>query len=135
VTLLLDTHVLLWLAEGSESLPPSSRELLESRAASEGLTVSAISFWETAMLERRGRIALSQPTRAWRDAVLTVGIAEAEVDGEIAVEAVHLPGQLHADPADRIIVATARVRSFQLATRDQRLLAYGAAGHASVVRV
>jgi PIN domain nuclease of toxin-antitoxin system len=135
VTLLLDTHVLLWLAEGSEDLPPRSRELLESRAANEGLGVSAISFWETAMLERRGRIALSRPMLDWREAVLRAGIAEVNVAGEIAIEAVHLPGRLHADPADRIIVATARVQGCQLATRDQRLIEYGATGHASVVPV
>jgi len=134
VKLLLDTHVLIWLAEGLKDLRPRSRRTLERAAGREGLAVSAISFWEVAMLRRRGRISLSTPVLDWRRQVLAgPGITEEAVSGEIAIEAVHLPGELHADPADRILVATARVLALRLITRDERLLAYGKAGNVNVL--
>jgi PIN domain nuclease of toxin-antitoxin system len=136
VKLLLDTHVLIWLAEGIEDLPDSSRDLIDRAAASSGLAVSAISFWEVAMLVRRGRIALATPIEIWRgNALATPSVIEAPLDGQIAIEAVELPGALHQDPADRLIVATARVQGWRLATRDRRLIEYGQAGHVQVLPV
>jgi PIN domain nuclease of toxin-antitoxin system len=134
--LLLDTHVLVWLAEGCEELPRPARELIDRAAANDGVAVSAISFWEVAMLAQRGRISLSAPVAAWREHVIDQpGIVELPVGGEVAIEAVQLPGQLHADPADRFLVASARVHRLRLATRDRRLLAYGAAGHVAATEV
>lgn len=134
--LLLDTHVLIWLAEGADTLGEPARELIDRAATSGGVVVSAISFWEVAMLARRGRISLSQPLATWRQRVLaTAGLGESAIDGDIAIESVELPGSLHTDPADRLIVATVRVRGWELATRDRRLLDYGAAGHANTVAV
>lgn len=134
--LLLDTHVLVWLAEGMADLPPASREQIDRAAVGAGIAVSAISFWETAMLAQQGRISLSRPLGSWRQRVVAQpGIIELPVDGEVAIEAVLLPGDLHPDPADRLLAATARIHGCRLATRDQRLLAYGAAGHLSVSAV
>lgn len=131
--LLLDTHVLVWLAEGLSELPVRSRKRINAAAAAGGLAVSAISFWEVAMLAERNRISLSEPVTAWRQRVLAAqGIVEAPMSGDIGIEAVHLPGKLHGDPADRILAATARSNGWTLATRDRRLLDYGAAGHVSV---
>ncbi|MBN1947908.1 MAG: type II toxin-antitoxin system VapC family toxin [Bradymonadales bacterium] len=128
--LLLDTHILIWLAEGISDLPKPSIDAIQASAAESGLAVSGISFWEIAMLAERGRITLSQPLNRWRARVLEVpGMLEAPVDGEVGIEAVRLPGQFHADPADRFLVATARIFGFRLGTRDQRLLEYAAAGH------
>ena len=136
MTLLLDTHALIWLAEGLDDLPLRSRRRLDAAARSEGLAISAISFWEVAMLERRRRVSLSQPVEQWREAILApIAMQEVGVDGAIAIEAVRLPGDLHEDPADRILVATARVRGWTLATRDTRLLEYGAAGHVKVAAI
>jgi PIN domain nuclease of toxin-antitoxin system len=136
VRLLLDTHVLVWLAEGTEDLSRASRDQIDRAAAGAGIAVSAISFWETAMLAQRGRISLSQPLRSWRERVVSQpGIIELAVDGEVAIEAVQLPGNLHSDPADRLLAATARIHGCRLATRDQRLLTYGSAGHVSVASV
>jgi PIN domain nuclease of toxin-antitoxin system len=134
VRLLLDTHILVWLAEGLPALPPKSRRLINAAGQEHGLAVSAISFWEVAMLARKGRIAVNRPVRAWRaDVLSTGGLAEIPVTGEIGVEAVLLPGALHDDPADRILAATARLHGLVLGTRDQRLLDYGAAGHLAVL--
>jgi PIN domain nuclease of toxin-antitoxin system len=136
VKLLLDTHVLIWLAEGLSELPKSSCDLIDQAAQENGLAVSPISFWEVAMLESRRRISLSQPVQRWRQTVLdTSGIVEAALSGEVAIEAVHLPGTLHGDPADRMLVATARLNGWRFATRDSDILAYGASGHLSSVRV
>lgn len=134
--LLLDTHVLIWLAEGVETLPPASRKRIDEAAQKGGIAVSGISFWEVAMLDRHGRIALSTPLDEWRRVVLrTPGFAEIPVSGDVGIEAVGLPGSFHADPADRILVATARLFGLTLGTRDRRLLAYGKTGHASAVRL
>ena len=65
----------------------------------------------------------------------TPGIGEAPVTGAVGVESVLLPGEIHGDPADRMLVATARLNGWQLATRDRQILAYGEAGHVDAVRV
>lgn len=136
MTLLLDTHVLIWLAEGSESLPESSVQLVDQLRDERGLAVSAINFWEVSMLQRRNRVSLSLPVRQWRDIVLdTPGITEAPLTGAVAIESVELPGNLHSDPADRILIATARLNGWALATRDERILRYGEAGHVSAIAV
>jgi len=130
VRLLLDTHILIWLAEGHPKLPVKSRRYIDRIAARHGLAVSAISFWEASMLGLKGRIALTRPITDWRNGVLaTPGIIEIAVSGDIGIEAVNLPAGLHDDPADRFLVATARLHSFALATRDLRLLEYANAGH------
>ncbi len=134
--LLLDTHVLLWMAEGLPQLSPSSQELIDKAAEEEGLAVSSISFWEVAMLESRRRISLSLPVSKWREVVLdNSSITELPVSGDIAIESVLLPGTLHEDPADRLLIATARLRGGRLATRDEEILRYGAAGHVNCARV
>jgi PIN domain nuclease of toxin-antitoxin system len=134
VKLLLDTHVLVWLVEGMKQLRPPARRAIERAAATEGIAVSAISFWEVAMLATRGRIALATPPPVWRRRVLELtGILEEPIDGEIGIEAVQLPGSLHPDPADRLLAATARLRGHRLATQDARLIEYGRRGHLGVL--
>jgi len=134
--LLLDTHVIVWLAEGLPDLPEISRDLIDSAAKEEGLAISPISFWEIAMLHFRQRITLSLPVQQWRKLVLeNPAITEVPLNGEVAIESVSLPGTFHADPADRMLVATSRLNRWQLATRDGGILEYAAAGHVNCVRV
>lgn len=136
MTLLLDTHVLIWFAEGNEALPESSIERIDGLREEQGLAVSAINFWEVAMLQRRKRVSLSVPISQWRSVVLEAsGITEAPLTGEIAIESVELPGDVHSDPADRMLIATARLNGWTLATRDDRILRYGKAGHVSTMAV
>ena len=136
MSLLLDTHVLIWLAEGLPELSKPARQHIDKAAATDGVAVSAISFWEIAMLHAKGRLSLSRPIRDWHAMVAAVrGLAEVAVSSEIAIEAGSLPGPFHGDPADRLIVATARTRGWPLMTRDARILAYGEAGHARVAAV
>lgn len=134
--LLIDTHILIWLAEGTADLASASVARLEDVTRADGLAVSAISFWEVAMLQERQRITLSLPVRRWREIVLeTSGFTEAPLTGEIAIESVNLPGKFHNDPADRMLVATARLNGWTLATQDDRILSYGNAGNVDVLHL
>lgn len=134
--LLLDTHVIVWLAEGLSDLPETSRSLIDRAARKEGLAVSPISFWEIAMLHSRQRVTLSLPVQQWRELVLgNPSITEVPLSGEIAIESTLLPGSFHNDPADRMLVATSRLNSWQIATRDSGILDYSAAGHVNSVKV
>ncbi|MBM4345756.1 MAG: type II toxin-antitoxin system VapC family toxin [Deltaproteobacteria bacterium] len=133
---LIDTHVLIWLLEGRPELPAASLAVLEREIGLHGAAVSAMSFWEVAMLAKRGRIALLRPVAAWRQAALGLPrVVEVPLAGEVAVEAAQLPGEFHADPADRFLVATARVLGMRLATRDGRILDYARSGLVQVLPV
>jgi len=119
--ILLDTHALIWLSEGSSRLGPRARRLLDEALRNDMLAVSAISFWEVAMLRRKGRIGLNQPVDSWRTGLLEMGLTEIALDGEIAIAAAELAG-LHNDPADRIIVAAASRAAATLVSADGRIL-------------
>jgi PIN domain nuclease of toxin-antitoxin system len=119
--ILVDTHVLVWLTAGDDRLGRGSRALLDDAMRSAALAVSAISFWEVAILISRGRLELDADPAGWRTEVLRLGIEEIPLTGEIAVAAVTLP-RLHPDPADRIIAATALQAGVALMTADERLL-------------
>ena len=118
--MLLDTHVLLWFRTGSQRLGQRAREAVERAWAADDVAVSAISFWELAMLVEKGRISLPGDTRTWRRLNLSQGLNEIPVDGEIGARGAALSG-LPADPADRIIVATA-MEEHRLVTADRRIL-------------
>ena len=120
--ILLDTHVLLWSRAGVRRIGPTSMRLVEHGLRDATLAVSAISFWEVAMLREKGRIDLSQDARAWRMRILNDGLIEIPVDGDIAIRANELTG-LHADPADRLIIATA-LGGHTLVTADERILSW-----------
>lgn len=128
--LLLDTHVWLWYAQSAtDKLPAKSVAALDRVRRSAGLWVSALSVWETGMLEKRGRIQLSVPLRSWVERALAApGIHFLALDAASAIESILLPGELHADPADRFLVAGARIADLTLATRDARILDYGRQG-------
>lgn len=120
---LLDTHAIMWIAANAPRLGSQASLLAQSAVADERLTASAFSFWELALLARKGRLNLGRPANAFRQFVLDQGIREIPLSGQIGVAAVELPG-LHADPADRIIVATALAHDATLITADERLLAW-----------
>lgn len=135
--LLLDTHVWLWYAEGAAGkLSAKNIAALERSRRGAGLWVSAPSVWEIGMLETRGRIQLSAPLRSWVERALAApGIRFLPLDAAVAVESTLLPGQLHADPADRFLIATARVADLTLATRDAQILKYGRQGRVRTLAV
>ena len=122
--MLLDTHVLVWLDAGSDKLGKQARRAIEAAFEADDLAVCAISFWELAMLQQRGRIALP-PLRAWRKELLDMGLREIVVDGEIGLGATELQ-DFHPDPADRLIVAAAIRRDAVLVSADARILEWRA---------
>lgn len=128
--LLLDTHVFVWLLAGNERLGKRSRKTIQAVAEAGALHLSAISPWEIAVLVSKGRLLLEQDVGEWIQTALALpGISLAQLSPEIAVASTRLPGEMRADPADRIIVATARHLGAMLVTADGLLLAYGSAGH------
>jgi len=130
---LLDTHTLVWLMEGNDRLSASSRDFVEGAAQRGELYLSAISIWEVAMLEAKGRLTFQQDCRAWvRDVLAAPGLRLAQLTPDIAVDSTRLPGDLHGDPADRIIAATARSLGAVLVTADSRILEYARQGHLKV---
>ena len=133
--LLLDTHCWLWLQGGStEKFSRFARRLLERAAQNDALRVSVISVWEIGLLESRGRLSLKMPCSEWiKQALATPGLSLEPFTPEIAIESSRLPGEIHADPADHILLATARITGARLLTKDERLLAYGRQRHAMIV--
>lgn len=135
--LLLDTHVWLWFALGDTGrLAVPVRKKIEAAAHGGKLAVAAISIWEVGMLEAKGRIVLGMPCEKWVASALSLpGLRLIGLEPEIAVASSRLPGDMHGDPADRILAATARARDAVLATADERLLEYGVAGFMRVLDV
>lgn len=128
--LLLDTHVWIWFMLASPELATGGRTAINRAAASGQLRIAAISLWEAALLASRGRVALGRPLAQWiGEAVSAPGLAIEPLLPQIAVEACGLPEAFHRDPADRMIVATARVTGAVLMTRDRQILDYAARGH------
>lgn len=123
--LLLDTHVLIWLMNGDLSLSKKSQEIIENARKKANIFISAISVWEIGMLEQKQRIILNKPCLEWIKSSLKYGIKLLPLTPEIAIESCQLPGYAAGDPADRIIIATARIESLMLLTCDERILAYG----------
>lgn len=119
--ILLDTHVLVWLTQGSSEIGTDAQEAANQALAREQLAISGITFWEIAMLHRKQRLRIMQPLGAFRRDVLDMGVVEIPVNGEIGIEAATLK-EMHSDPADRIIVATASLSRSTLLTADQRIL-------------
>ena len=132
--LLLDTHIWLWLVLGSAVLSSAGRKRISGAASVGNLRIAAITVWEIALLASRSRIILGKPTILWvaeADAASTVTIEP--LSPSIAVKSWELPETFHPDPADRMIVATARVTGAVLMTRDQQILDYAARGHLAAI--
>ena len=120
--ILLDTHVLLWQEQGDRRLGLQSRRVV-ARALEEGqAAISSISFWEVGMRIQKGQLALRFDLDVWRRDLLEQGVNEIPVNGLIAARAGLLP-DMHGDPADRLIVATA-LEGHQLITADERILTW-----------
>ncbi len=121
--MILDTHTLLWMDRDDPSLGPEARHRIKLAWQASQVAVSAISFWEVAMLAERKRIALPMPIAHWREDWLQAGLTEIPLDGRIALLACQLDN-LHRDPADRFIVATAITGGTTLMTADAGILGW-----------
>lgn len=124
--ILLDTHAALWAAEGQ--LSESVAAMVDDAASRSELLISPISAWEIGMLVQQGRLVLAIPVEDYVRALFARrGVVTAAVTPATAVSATNLPGELHADPADRLLVATAASLGARLLTRDRRIHAYARA--------
>ena len=132
---LLDTHMWVWYAEGDRGRFSSRIEPIVEAAVERGeLLVSAISVWEVAQLEALRRLELAHDVRLWvAQALAFPGVRLRGLSPAIAIESTRLPGSPHRDPADRILIATARLSGAALVTCDARLLAYAKDGHVRVI--
>ena len=124
--LLLDTHVLLWWLEGSSRLSRRQETAIQSAGEETPLVVSEISLWEIATLHEMGRISLDLPLRDWLEAATAAPLVRRfGITPAVAAEVAALPSSFQGDPADRILVATARVLGVKLLTQDQRIIDAG----------
>jgi PIN domain nuclease of toxin-antitoxin system len=122
--IILDTHIWIWWVHGADELPESYRRAIEHHESS-GIGVSAISCWEIAKLVEKGRLRLPCPLDHWFALALNYpGIQLIPLSPEIAVESTQLPSPFHNDPADQIIVATARIYECALLTVDMKIRDY-----------
>ena len=133
--LLLDTHYWIWLQFGiRDHLAAPVLKAIDQAAASGSLLLSVISVWELGLLESKGRLQLYAPCEQWvRDALAIPGLSLAALTPEIALASSRLPPPFHGDPADRIIVATARALGARLVTRDSKILAYSRKRHVATL--
>jgi PIN domain nuclease of toxin-antitoxin system len=135
--LLLDTHAAVWLAEGQ--LTDAVFAQVVAAGLLDGVFVSPVSAWEIGLLARprpNGHPAVSfkPDPQTWFATLLSqVIIKEAPLTAKIAIDSSFLPSPFHSDPADRLLVATARYMNIPLLTRDQRILDYSSAGHVQAV--
>jgi PIN domain nuclease of toxin-antitoxin system len=135
---LLDTCVVIWLANGV-SLSRSAIDAVVHAGRTGGMFVSTASAWEIGLLSRprRGRppmVECRPDPKTWFARFLAgPGIKEAPITSAIAIDASWLPGDFHADPMDRLIVATARHLNTPIVTSDRKIIAYAQAGHVDVI--
>lgn len=129
--IVLDTHIWVWWVHGDARLTDEQTRWLQ-QYESQGLGVSAISCWEVAKLVEYNRLTLPCPIGDWiKQALAYPGVRVLELTPEIAVESTRLPGAFHRDPADQMIVATARIYDCALLTSDTKILSYS---HVNVLK-
>ena len=135
---LLDTCAVIWLANG-DPLAPSALVAIVASGMADGVYVSPVSAWEIGMLSRprpgrdSGPQFLPDP-KTWFGRVMGgPGIRQAGLSPEVAIGASYLPGALHGDPGDRLLIATARHLGMPIVTRDRRIIEYGGGGWVRVI--
>jgi PIN domain nuclease of toxin-antitoxin system len=131
--ILLDTCALIWIVNNDPVLP-AALAAVERAVKARELYLSPVSAWEIGTLVTCGRLVLDVSAEVYVSRVFSrPGVQIAALTPEIAVRSSHLPGTLHGDPADRMLIATAMLMGLKLMTRDRRILDYAAQGRLSAV--
>ena len=131
---LLDTCAVIWTAHDDPLREPAASQLQSAYRRGARLLVSPITAWEIGMLVAKGRIALATDSNRWFERFCDLpSVTLAAMPTSVLVASTTLPGTPPRDPADRIIIATARAFGYVMATRDARILEYGSQGHVRVV--
>lgn len=120
---LLDTHVLIWLLQGDAKLGKETRELIEGHRYCGEVLVSAATYWEIALLQKKRKLFYRYPLHMWKNNIEVLGIGEIALTGDVAFQAVALE-DCHGDPADRFIMAAAIMGAATLLTADKKILAW-----------
>lgn len=121
--IILDTHIWIWLVDENPKLLPQNLKIIQAHQAS-GLGISIISCWEIAKLVEKNKLNFDRPTDEWLEIALSyAGVQLLELSIPIILQSTNLKG-FHADPADQIIVATAKVYNSFLLTQDRKILDY-----------
>ncbi len=122
---LLDTHAWVWWVTEDRRLSRAARSAIEKDQANGALALSLISVWEVAKKVEKGQLVLDRPLDDWLDlATQRPGLHLAELTRHLLAESCRLPPPFHGDPADQIIVATARDRAAPIVTKDRRIQRY-----------
>jgi len=123
--IVIDTHTLIWWVTGDKALSKIAEKTINETLIDSEIIISSISVWEISMLIEKGRLVLSMDIESWINEVSAIeGVRFMPVDNEIAIKSTKLPGEFHKDPADRIIVATARKLAVKLVTIDEKITTY-----------
>jgi PIN domain nuclease of toxin-antitoxin system len=123
--IVLDTHALVWWVTADPNLSKKAKTAIDRELNGGEIVISAISAWEIAMLVEREKLVLSMDVGSWLSTVQSIErVRFVPVDPETAVKSVVLPGDFHKDPADRMIVATARKFAVPLVTKNEKIRAY-----------
>jgi PIN domain nuclease of toxin-antitoxin system len=132
--LLLDTHAAIWITEDQPLAPVAVAAIDAAYQAGSVVLVSAITAWEIGLLVSRNRLSLVAKPEHWFQRLLAIpGMRLAELSPDILIASSFLPGTPPRDPADRILLATARDLGATLITRDRLLLKYGEDGQVSTI--
>lgn len=132
---LVDTHIWIWHLNGDPTLSSKAKKMIDTAAAKDTLYISAISIWEIAMLVQKKKIILNTSCQAWVNKSLSLpGVNFTPLSPEIAIESCDLHGSFHGDPADRILIASAKVENLSLMTRDQKIADYCKQNHIPLIQ-
>lgn len=132
--ILLDTCAVIWMTRNDPVDIVAASAVSDAYDDGRPVCISPVSAWEIGMLTARRRIAETKPVDLWYEEFCrTKGVQEVPLTAAILIKSSFLPGTVHKDPFDRILIATARERDLTIVTRDRNILAYGAAGHVHVV--
>lgn len=122
--ILLDTHAWIWSLSATKLLSGNVKKLIK-KTQTDQRAIASISIWEFTMMVTKGRINVKIDPKRWlNNAIVNSGLRVIELTPEIAMESCNLPGDFHKDPADRIIVATARAHNLTLLTKDRKIIEY-----------
>ncbi len=132
--LLLDTCAIIWIAS-NEPIRPEAKSAIDAAVTGDDkVRVSPISAWELGLLSAKGRMPTAMPpSDLFRDVAMATGVRVEPLSPDILISSSFLPGTLHKDPADRILIATARAQGLTIVTRDRIILDYAEKGHVNAL--
>jgi PIN domain nuclease of toxin-antitoxin system len=132
--ILLDTHILIWSLLEPERLSSVVKDTITSAQNTDNLYITSITLWEIAMLIKKQRISVFQRTADFLNSITQIeGLSIVNINANISAESVALPGEFDGDPADCLIIASARESASTLITRDQKIISWAKQGYLKVI--